>query len=264
MTTGLLSVGIDELMPDPTQPRKTFPKEEIDRLAASIAARGVLQPLRVLRDEQRQAWQILTGETRWRAARQAGLTHVPCLVVEGELSEIDKLADRLTENGVRHDLEPMQEAAAMAKLKALKGCNSKTLVDEYGFTHSSITRMESLLRLPPEIRAMVGTGPGMVPSSAAYEISRLDDPQLQMVLARAAADKQINRDAVADAVRDVVGGRHVRPKDSRLACRLDAGVSLTVSAGRPLTRGDLQAAIDRLRQEMKQLVGGDAAVLKVS
>ena len=93
----------------------------------SIAARGVLQPLRVMRDEQRQVWLILTGESRYRAAKLAGLETVPCIPVAGELSEADRLADRLTENNVRHDLEPMEEARALARLKALKGCTSKAL-----------------------------------------------------------------------------------------------------------------------------------------
>ncbi len=119
----VLMIALAELMPDPSQPRKTFPDDEIQRLAASIAARGVLQPLRVIWDEQRQVWLILTGESRYRAAKLAGLETVPCIPVAGELSEADRLADRLTENNVRHDLEPMEEARGLAQLKALKGCN---------------------------------------------------------------------------------------------------------------------------------------------
>ena len=76
----VLTIALAELIPDPSQPRKTFLDEEINRLAASIAARGVLQPLRVIRDEQRQVWVILTGESRYRAAKLAGLRLSPaCL-----------------------------------------------------------------------------------------------------------------------------------------------------------------------------------------
>src|SRR5947209_1378861 len=108
MIEQLLEIAVEELMPDPSQPRKTFLDDEISRLAASVAARGILQPLRVIRDEPRHCWLILTGESRFRAAKLAGLKTVPCLVVQGELSEVEKLADRLTENGVRHDLQPME------------------------------------------------------------------------------------------------------------------------------------------------------------
>ena len=71
MSQALLDIGIDHLMPDPAQPRKSFLKEEIERLASSIKARGILQPLRVKRDEERQCWRIVIGECRWRAARLA-------------------------------------------------------------------------------------------------------------------------------------------------------------------------------------------------
>jgi ParB family chromosome partitioning protein len=194
-----------------------------------------------------------TGESRWRAAKLvAGLTHVPCLVIEGELSDADRLADRLTENMLRDDLPPMEEAAGIVRLKALKGCNSKTLVEEYGFTPASITRMESLLRLPPEIQAMVGNGPGQVPPSAAYEISRLDDPQAQMELAQAVAGRRLNRDAVAEEVRRRVGRRNVKPKGAKLPLKLDGGISVTVSAAQPLTWDELLAALDVIRKQAKK------------
>jgi ParB family chromosome partitioning protein len=253
MTEKFLEIAVEKLMPDPSQPRKTFNPDAIDRLAVSIAKLGIQQPLRVIWDEERKCWVILTGESRYRASRQAGFTHVPCLIVEGKLSDADKLADRLTENGLHDDLLPMEEAAAMAKLKALKGCNSKTLVDEYGFTGASITRMEALLKLPPDIQAMVGTGPGQVPPSAAYEISRLDDPQAQLELAHAVADKRISRDSVAEHVRNRVGRKNVKPKGAKLPLRLDGGISVTVSAGQPLTWDDFNAAIDRIRKEAKRL-----------
>jgi ParB family transcriptional regulator, chromosome partitioning protein len=253
MSERFLEIAVEKLMADPSQPRKTFIEAEISRLADSIRARGILQPLRVLRDDSRQAFLILTGECRWRAARQAGLTQVPCLVIDGELDEVDKLADQLSENGVRHDLTPMEEAAALARLKALKGCNSKALVDEYGFSAASITRMESLLRLTPDVQAMVGTGPGMVPPSAAYEISRLDDRQAQLELAHAVAARRISRDAVAETVRSRIGRKNVKPKAARLPLRLDGGISVTVSAGQPLTWDDLLSALDHIRKQAKKL-----------
>ena len=223
-------IALAELMPDPSQPRKTFLDEEIQRLAASIAARGVLQPLRVIRDEQREVWVILTGESRYRAAKLAGLTTVPCLPVAGELSEVEKLADRLTENDVRHDLQPMEAARALARLKALKGCNSKTLVEEYGFSGAAISKAEALLSLPPDIQELIGSGPGQIAPATAYEMSRLPDEQSQRELAQAVVARHLPRDAVAEAVRGRVGKRNVAPKAGRLSCKLDGGISVTVSS----------------------------------
>ena len=254
-----LQLDLDSLMPDPGQPRKTFIKEELERLRASVAARGVLTPLRVLKDKERGCWVIVTGESRWRAARMAGLKSVPSIEIQGEPNEADLLADRLTENGVRHDLQPMEEAAALAKLKALKGCNSKTLVETYGFSAAAITRMEALNRLMPDIQAMVGTGPGRVPPSTAYELSRLDDPQAQLALARAVVGGKITREQVTDEVHDRIGKRNVRPKASRLSGKLDGGVSVSISSGKPLTQEILQRVIAHLKREAKKLPEKEAA-----
>jgi ParB family chromosome partitioning protein len=249
----VLNIALADLMPDPSQPRKTFLDEEIQRLAASIAARGVLQPLRVIRDEQRDVWVILTGESRYRAAKLAGLQTVPCLPVADELTEVEKLADRLTENDVRHDLQPMEAARALARLKALKGCTSKTLVEEYGFSGAAISKAEALLSLPSDLQERIGSGPGMIAPASAYEISRLPDEQSMRELAQAVVAKHMPRDAVADAVRGRVGKRNVAPKAGRLSCKLDGGISVTVSSGEPLTWDGLLSALDHLKKQAKKL-----------
>lgn len=259
--TELLSVGIDELMPDPHQPRKNFVSEEIERLAASIAARGVLTPLRVLWDAERQCYLIVCGESRWRAARLAGLSHVPCAVVEGNPDEIDLLADRVVENSVRSDLRPLDFARAIAKLKALKKATSQAIAKEFGLCGAAITRAESLLTLPEDIQALVDAG--TVPESAAYEISRLPDVQAQRELAAAVAAGRLTRSQVTEKVQETVGKKKVQPKASRLSCRLDGGVSVTVSAGEPLTWDLVLEAIDRLRKEGRKLAenGRDVSAL---
>lgn len=252
MTETLRAIGIDQLMPDPTQPRKTFLADEIDRLAASIKARGVLTPLRVAFDEERQCWLIVTGESRWRAARVAGLVTVPCLVLHGQPEEADLLADRIVENACRHDLRPLELARALAKLKALKGgCTSQALAQELGLSGAAITRAEALLTLPDDIQAMVDDG--RVPESAAYEISRLQDAASQRELAEAVAARRMNRDAVAEAVRSKIGRRAVQPKASRVACRLEGGISLTLSSVQALTWEELLSALDQVRKEARKL-----------
>jgi ParB family chromosome partitioning protein len=115
-------------------------------------------PLRVRRDEERRCWVLVSGERRWRAARQAGLATVPVLPVGGEASEEDTLTDQIIENEVREDLRPLELARAIAKLKALKGCSSSTLARELGLSNVAVTRAEALLSLPPEIQAMVDDG----------------------------------------------------------------------------------------------------------
>ena len=260
-TLQVLMLAIDYLMPDPSQPRKSFDDDEIERLAASIAARGVLMPLRVLWDAERKCWLIVTGESRWRASRFAGMTHLPCIPVEGQPDEADLLADRIIENSCRADLKPLDFARAVVKLKALKGLSSQTLAKELGITGGTLTKAESLLTLPEDIQTMVDDG--RVPETAAYELSRLPDEQSQRELAHAIASGHMNRDQAADVVRGRVGKRNIKPKAGRLSCKLDGGMTVTVSSGQALNFDDLLSALDHIRKQAKKLSdeGKDVAAL---
>ena len=257
----LISVGIDQLMPDPTQPRKTFEADALGRLAASLLARGVLQPLRVLRDAERDCWLIVTGESRWRAAKLAGIQELPCIAVDGQPDEADLLADRIVENSLRNDLRPLEFARALAKLKALKGCNSQALARELGISGAAITRAESLLTLPDDVQTLVDGG--SVAESTAYELSRMPDETGMRELAHSVAAGRMNRQAVAEAVQRTIGKKNVAPKASRLSCRLDGGLSVTVTAGGPLTWDALLEGIERIRKEAKKLYenGKDVSAL---
>ena len=111
------------------------------------------------------------------------------------------------------------------------------------------------MTLPESIQAMVDDG--RVAESVAYEISRLPDEQSQLALADSVAADRLNRDQVAETVRGMVGGqKNVRPKASRLSCPLGDGVSISVSAGEPLTWKTLLDAIERLRKEAKKSYDG--------
>ena len=253
MPLQILSVEVGKLMPDPTQPRKSFIKEELDRLAASIAARGVLQPLRVRGDGDRKCWWIVTGECRWRAAKQAGLTHVPCVPVDGELSEEELLADQVIENSVRNALRPLELARALAKLKALKGCNSRVLAVELGLSGAAITRAEALLTLPPDVQEMVDDG--RLAESSAVEISRLPSEEGQRELALAAEGGKLNREKVVDQVRAVIPKRNIVPRSARVTAKLD-GLSFTVSGAEPLTWEKLLDGLRRLTKEAARLQTG--------
>lgn len=250
MNETVLNLAIDEVFPDPSQPRKTFLREELDRLAASVSARGILAPLRVLRDEEREGWRIVMGESRWRAARIAGLTHVPCIPVEGNPDEADLLADRVTENHVRHDLLPLEFARSIVKLKSLRRCSSKALAEELGLSGASISRAEALLTLPEPILAFIDDG--RVPESAAYEISRLTDVEGQHELASAVAAKRINRDQVAEIVRAKLGKKNSRPRASRLSWKPENGPSITVSGQEALSLAELIESLALLQRQAKR------------
>lgn len=251
----LLSLAIDAILPDPNQPRKSFGKGELERLAESIAAHGLLSPLRVRKDEERDAWIIVFGERRWRAAKLAGLQVVSCIKAEGEPSEADGLAEQLVENLAREDIPPMEAARGIIRLKTLRGCNSSALAKELGVVPATITRAEALISLPEEMQKAVDAG--RLPESSAYELSRLEDTDAQKNLFRQiVAGKRLTRDEVAEAVRERIGKRPAK-KPERLPLKLDGGVSVTFSSEQPLTLAAVTKAIDQLKQAARKLGDGD-------
>lgn len=150
----LVEVSVDSLAPNPLQPRKRFAPEALDELAASIRTTGVLQPLVVRRRGER--YEILVGERRWRAARQAGLARVPAIVREASDAEALQLA--LVENLLREDLNPLEEAEAYQRLMAELGWTQEELARRIGKDRSSVANALRLLRLPDVIQEDLRTG----------------------------------------------------------------------------------------------------------
>jgi ParB family transcriptional regulator, chromosome partitioning protein len=145
----LVEIGIDQVEPNPHQPRKSFEASSLDELAASIRSSGVIQPIIVRRIGG--GYQLIAGERRWRAARLAGLDRVPALVREATDAESLELA--LVENLLREDLNPMEEAEAYRHLLDYFGWTQEQLAQRIGRDRASIANALRLLRLPDEIQA---------------------------------------------------------------------------------------------------------------
>ena len=111
--SGVRTIPLREIEPDPNQPRKTFGEEGLAELAASIAEHGLLQPIAV-RPQPSGGYRIVAGERRWRACRMAGLTDVP--VVVREVSDQEAMELALVENLQREDLDPVEEACGIREL----------------------------------------------------------------------------------------------------------------------------------------------------
>src|SRR5436189_384642 len=145
----LLEVPLDQIEASQSQPRKFFNPETLDELAASIRASGVIQPVIVRR--RGTGYQLIAGERRWRAARQAGLEHIPAIVRDATDAQSLELA--LVENLLREDLNPIEEAEAYEKLLGQFGWTQEELAGRIGRDRSSIANSLRLLRLPEEIQA---------------------------------------------------------------------------------------------------------------
>jgi ParB family chromosome partitioning protein len=150
----LIEAAIDQVQPNPNQPRKSFESSSLDELAASIRASGVIQP--VIVRHVGEGYQLIAGERRWRAARLAGLHHIPAIVREATDAESLELA--LVENLLREDLNPMEEAEAYRHLLSQFEWTQEQLAQRIGRDRTSIANVLRLLRLPDEIQTDLRAG----------------------------------------------------------------------------------------------------------
>jgi ParB family chromosome partitioning protein len=151
------SVPIEFLTPSPLQPRRHFAEDELDALAESIRARGVMQPLLVrpaAADPER--YEIVAGERRWRAAQRAGVHELP--VVLYRLSDREALEVALLENVQRQDLSPIEEADGYRRLIDEFGHTQSELASALGKSRSHIANLLRLLALPPAVRSLLDAG----------------------------------------------------------------------------------------------------------
>jgi ParB family transcriptional regulator, chromosome partitioning protein len=145
----LIEIPVEQISVNPNQPRKIFDSEALQELVASIKASGVIQPVVVRKVNG--SYQLIAGERRWRAARQAGLEHIPAVVRDA--TDVESLEIALVENLLREDLNPMEEAEAYQKLLAQFGWTQEELAQRVGRDRSSIANALRLLRLPEVIQA---------------------------------------------------------------------------------------------------------------
>ena len=153
--SGVLTVPISQVENCSSQPRKAFDPEALEELAESIRQHGILQPLTVRR-LQSGYYQIIAGERRWRAARLAGLTEVPVLVIEADDRKAAELA--MVENLQREDLNPMEEAAGFQALMDGYRLTQEEAAKRVGKSRSAVANALRLLALSPAVRKLVEEG----------------------------------------------------------------------------------------------------------
>ena len=144
---GIIWLPVDELDPNPVQPRKNFPDGDLQELSDSIAQYGVLNPLTVrLRDNK---YELVAGERRLRAARLAGLYDVPCILLDVSLEDASLIA--LVENLQRRDLDFLEEANGLSQLIKLFGMSQEEAARRIGKSQSAVANKLRLLKLPEDV-----------------------------------------------------------------------------------------------------------------
>jgi ParB family chromosome partitioning protein len=256
-----LIIPTEKIQPDPDQPREDFDPEALARLAESLRTKGQLQPVRVRWSEDDGAYILIMGERRWRAAIQAGMPTMTCVVHGGDLSPGERLTLQLVENALREDLSPVETAKAYRRLMETNGWSGNQLARELDVPQSAVAQALALLKLPEGVQAKVEAGE-LAPRTA-YEISKLSDPAAQEEMAARAAGGGATRDQVQAAVKARRIGKAQASPGARREFKFDDGGKVSVTPP-PGLDGDaavmemLQRAVKKLRAEMKA-TGADRA-----
>lgn len=171
-------IPLDQIKPNPHQPRTVFDEDDLQELSESIAEFGVLQPV-VVRKAGRDSYELVMGERRFRASGMAGRETIPAIIRGTD--DIDLLRDALLENLHRADLNPLEEAHAYAQLLEDFQCTKEELSQRIHRSRPQISNTLRLLNLPAKVQSKVAAG--VLSAGHARALLGLDDPELQEHLA---------------------------------------------------------------------------------
>jgi len=227
---GMREIPVDEIDPNPEQPRRVFEPDQIGSLAASIRQHGVLQPVVVRRAGER--YELVVGERRWRASREAGLAAIPAIVAD--VADRARLEVALVENVQRRDLNPIELAHAFRAL-GQAGATQEEIGERVGLDRSTVANHLRLLDLPNDMQADVESG--RITAGHAKALLQVSNPERRRHL----------RDRV------VSGGLSVRATEE-LAQASGATRPRKPAAVRAAADPNLQRLIDSLRQRLQTRV----------
>lgn len=175
------TIAVGDVVRSRYQPRQAFDEESLAELAASIRAQGLMQPV-VVRPRPHGGYELIAGERRWRAAQLAGLTRIPAVV--RDVSDEQASAMALIENIQREDLNPLEEAQALERLKDEFGLTQQQVADAVGKSRVAVTNLLRLLNLSAPVRQMLLDGAlEMGHARALLPLSALDQERLARVVA---------------------------------------------------------------------------------
>ncbi len=236
-------IPIDLVLPNPRQPRTVFDEDALAELVFSIREIGLLQPI-VVRRTEGDAFELIAGERRLRASREAGLGVIPAIIRDTDDDAM--LRDALLENLHRADLNPLEEAAAYQQLLSDFGCTQDELARRIGRSRPQVSNTLRLLKLPPDVQRRVAAG--VISAGHARALLSLDDTAAMEALATRIVAEGLSVRAVEEIiiVGDADGRRRrssprtrvSRPRDPELA---DALAELASSVADAL---DTRAGID--------------------
>ncbi len=214
------SLPIDAIDANPLQPRSIFQPERLTELADSIKENGVIQPVIVRRKGDR--YELIAGERRWRAARQAGLASVP--VVVQDIADEKLLQISLIENIQREDLNPIEIAQAYDQLARQLNLSHEEIARRTGKDRTTVTNSIRLLKLPPEVQLLLAER--RLSMGHARALLGLPTPELQLTLGEKAASQGLSVRQVERSVQKLNEERD--PADEKAEEKLDPNVKAAI------------------------------------
>jgi ParB/RepB/Spo0J family partition protein len=216
-SVGVRIVPLDHIEQNPEQPRLAMNQEALDELAASIREHGVLQPI-LVRPVGPNTYQLIAGERRWRASKQAGLATIPALIEE--IDDDTALEISIIENLQREDISPLDEAAMFDRMVSEHGYSIRKLADKLGKDKGYVENRLRLADAPEEVRELVSLRKDTL--SHAYELMKVQDPKRR----RRLVDQVARGDLTLIKLRDKIEGR--RARQPQLAEELDGAEAVVI------------------------------------
>ena len=201
----ILEVSVDDVSPNPFQPRKIFDKQKLQELADSIKTHGLLQPLVVTQNKQDQ-YELIAGERRLEASKLAGIKKVPVIVKKANNQK--KMELSLVENLQRHDLNAIEEAKAFQQLHDEIGLTQEEIAARVGKSRSAVANVMRLLKLPIEIQKAIFEN--KISEGHARALAGISNQEKQLALFKLTVQKGLTVRQIEERAKEVVISEHTR------------------------------------------------------
>lgn len=205
--SGVTEIAVNDIHPNPRQPRSRFDPEDLDGLAASIREHGVIQPLIVTQGSSLDQYTLIAGERRLLAARQAGLRTVPAVIRDASEQQLVELA--LVENVQRADLSPLEAAEAYRQLADDFGLSHEEIAGRVGKSRVAVTNTLRLLKLSAVVQQALADG--RLSEGHARALLGLPSPQAQVAALKTILDHDLTVRQTEELVRKLTGQKPPRP-----------------------------------------------------
>ena len=213
-SSNLNEIPIEQIEPNPDQPRREFDETAMQELANSIQTMGIIAPI-TLRQVSENRYQIIAGERRWRASQRAGLTTIPAYIRTANDESVMELA--LVENIQREDLNAIEIALAYEHLAEASGMTQEKISERVGKSRTAVTNYMRLLKLPAQIQMALKNRE--IDMGHARALLAIDSPSMQLKLFKEVQKNQYSVRKVEEMVQALKSGEDIKTTNNRIATK---------------------------------------------